>query len=522
MKAETLHSLSAVTVTALPSDIGSPRQRQRRAAGDRDDALPLGTRLSEFEILGVLGAGGFGIVYLAMDHTLRRTVAVKEHLPLDFARRSDNWEVVPRTEADAAAHAAGLQAFMREAQLLAGFDHPSLVKVHRFWKANGTAYMVMPHYPGRTLKEVQRTTGALRDEPSLRRLLHPLLSALEVLHDASVYHRDISPDNIVVLPDGKPILLDFGSARHVVNDRTQALTAMFKPSFAAIEQYGDVPGLRQGAWTDLYALAGVMHFMITGSGPVPAALRAVNDAQPRLAASAAGKGGLSRHLLEAIDWALAVRPDQRPQSVRSLREVLDGLVPAPSFGDERVQADAAIAAPPAPAEAAMPAVGPGPDRRVVRRTAALVGVSLALCAAVWARHEPRTPTQTSAAPPPTVAPASDRTSGGSAAAPVPAPRVAALARVDAGPAAVVANPAPLRKEIPSAGAPRLRSTTPLPPKPAAASRETGPREACGDRNFISMASCMDRQCREPVFQAHAQCEPFRRYAESRRQAELAR
>ena len=520
MKAEPLHSLSAVTVTAMPSGGGSPRQR--RAEADRDDSLPVGTRLSEFEILGVLGAGGFGIVYLAMDHTLRRTVAVKEHLPLDFARRSDNWNVVPRSAADAPTHAAGLQSFMREAQLLAGFDHPSLVKVHRFWKANGTAYMVMPHYPGRTLKEVQRTTGALRDEQSLRRLLHPLLCALEVLHDANVYHRDISPDNIVVLPDGKPILLDFGSARHVVTDRTQALTAMFKPSFAAIEQYGDVPGLRQGAWTDLYALAGVMHFMITGSGPVPAALRAVNDAQPRLAASAAGKGGLSMHLLQALDWALAVRPDQRPQSVRAFREVLDGLAPAPSFADERVPAATAIAATNAAADAARPALRPAPDRRVVRRAAALVVVSLALCAAIWARHEPVTASQTNAVPPPAVAHAADRTSERPAGTPVPAARAPALAKVGTAPSpAAAAGPVVLRKDGTSPNLPRARPAA-TPPKLASASREIGPREACGDRNFVSMASCMDRQCREPAFQAHAQCEPFRRYAESRRQSELSR
>jgi serine/threonine protein kinase len=266
--------------------------------------------------------------------------------------------------------AAGLQSFMREAQLLAGFDHPSLVKVHRFWKANGTAYMVMPHYPGRTLKEVQRATGPQRDEQSLRRLLHPLLCALEVLHEARVFHRDISPDNIIVLPDDKPVLLDFGSARHVLSDRTQALTAIFKPSFAAIEQYGDVPGLKQGAWTDLYALAGVMHFMITGSPPVPAALRAVNDAQPRLAASV-GKGGLSMSLLHAIDWALAVRPDQRPQSVQAFREVLDGLAPAP---EHRIEAPPASAPglPTAAASASPAARLPSrlPNRRLMQRALA--------------------------------------------------------------------------------------------------------------------------------------------------------
>ena len=521
MKAEPLHSQS-VTVTALPSGGVSPGQRPRRPEGNRDDALPVGARLGEFEILGVLGAGGFGIVYLAMDHTLRRTVAVKEHLPLDYARRSDDWNVVPRTDADAPTHAAGLQSFMREAQLLAGFDHPSLVKVHRFWKANGTAYMVMTHYPGRTLKEVQRTTGALRDEQSLRKLLHPLLCALELLHEAHVYHRDISPDNIVALPDGKPILLDFGSARHVVNDRTQALTAMFKPSFAAIEQYGDVPGLRQGAWTDLYALAGVMHFMITGSGPVPAALRAVNDAQPRLALSPAA-GVFSMHLLQAIDWALAVRPDQRPQSVKAFREVLDGVAAAPVYAGDAVERAPATAATTAWPDAAGSAEPPARDRRVVRRTVALGAVSLALCAVIWSRHEPVTASPASAILPATVSRMETPASEGRGGAPAPAVRAPALAKIDpvSSPGDATAYAAP-RKDATGPRPPPARATTSPSPKLASTGGGSGPRDACGDRNFVSMASCMDRQCREPAFQAHAQCEPFRRYAEARRQAELGR
>ena len=107
----------------------------------------------------------------------------------------------------------GLRSFIQEARLLAGFDHPSLVKVHRFWEGNGTAYMAMPHYRGRTLKEVRQTMVGAPDEAMLRALLEPLLSALAVLHDASVYHRDVSPDNIVLQPDGVPVLLDFGCAR---------------------------------------------------------------------------------------------------------------------------------------------------------------------------------------------------------------------------------------------------------------------------------------------------------------------
>ncbi len=531
MTTRPLHSPTTLTVTALQAP-GSPWPPARhRVEGGRDDALPRGTRLHEFEVLDVLGAGGFGIVYLALDHTLRRSVAVKEYLPVDLARRTETWTVAPRSEPDASSYAAGLQSFMREAQLLAGFDHPSLVKVHRFWKANGTAYMVMPHYPGRTLKEVQRTTGALRDEQSLRRLLHPLLCALEVLHEARVFHRDISPDNVIVQPDGKPVLLDFGSARHVVGDRTQALTAMFKPSFAAIEQYGDVPGLKQGAWTDLYALAGVMHFMITGSPPVPAALRAVNDAQPRLAAASAGKSGLSMAVLQALDRALAVRPDDRPQSVQGFRDVLDGLAAAPNCRLEPAPASAAasVAASVAPAA---PLVARLPGRRWMQRAVAVAAVGAGVCLAIWARHVPAgagTANAVSSLPSPPVPPSAAAELQKSA-APAPimqprrAPAVAAAVSADADEApGLAARPPMQRKETrASAAVPRPTPAAAPAPRSVAAGRELGPRDLCGDRNFLSMATCMDRQCQEPGFRSHAQCESFRRYAETRRQSELAR
>ena len=139
--------------------------------------------------------------------------------------------------------------------------------MHQFWKANNTAYMVMRYYPGRTLKEERSCWDAPPDEAWLRRLVLPILDALEKLHLEGVYHRDISPDNIVMLEDGSPVLLDFGSARRVICDRTQALTAVLKPNFAPVEQYADPPVLRQGPWTDLYALGAVVHYMMTGQAP---------------------------------------------------------------------------------------------------------------------------------------------------------------------------------------------------------------------------------------------------------------
>src|SRR5262245_64732153 len=133
--------------------------------------------------------------------------------------------------------------------MLAQSDHPSLVKVYRFWEANGTAYMVMPFYQGITLKEALRREKAPPDEVRLKQLLAQLLDALEVIHRTQALHRDIAPDNILILPDGNPVLLDFGAARRVITDRTQTLTAILKPGYAPVEQYGESPSLKQGPWT---------------------------------------------------------------------------------------------------------------------------------------------------------------------------------------------------------------------------------------------------------------------------------
>lgn len=326
------------------------------------DALPVGTRLGEFEIRQVLGAGGFGIVYLAFDHALEREVALKEYMPAALAARSGDTQVSLRSTSHADTFATGLRSFVNEARLLAQFDHPSLVKVYRFWEANNTAYMAMPYYRGITLHAARRAMVRPPDEAWLRQLVEPLLGALEVLHDQAVYHRDIAPDNILILEGGphagRPVLLDFGAARRVIGDRTQNLTAILKPAFAPVEQYADVVHLKQGPWTDLYALGAVLYFVLGGQPPVPAATRAVHDELPsaRKVASVLAQvhPGLSYSdtLLDAIDWALAVRPDDRPQSVQAFRDALAGLREPPA------SRAAAVGGPPAAPPAVPLAVPP--------------------------------------------------------------------------------------------------------------------------------------------------------------------
>ena len=320
-----------------------------RLQHDAPNALPLGTRLGEYELRSLLGVGGFGIVYLAFDHALEREVAIKEYMPQSLAGRTETLFVSLRSSSDAETFALGLKSFVNEAKLLARFDHPSLLKVHRFWEANGTAYMAMPVMRGRTMKEVRHSLSAPPDEAWLRALLGPLLGAIERLHSEGVYHRDIAPDNIQIEPDGRPVLLDFGAARRVISDKTQTITAILKPAYAPIEQYADSAALKQGPWTDIYALGATLHYMLLGHPPAPATTRAVIEEASALTLEACT--GCSPEFLGLIEWMLAPRPVNRPQSVAALRDVLEGRAPLP-----------------VPVPAPAPAAGDAAWQRTVKQT----------------------------------------------------------------------------------------------------------------------------------------------------------
>ncbi|RZL09331.1 MAG: serine/threonine protein kinase, partial [Rubrivivax sp.] len=292
------------------------------------DSLPEGLRLGEYEIRSVIGEGGFGIVYLAYDHFLQRQVALKEYMPSTLAGRArTGLDVVVKAERHRETFLAGLRSFVNEARLLAQFDHPALVKVYRFWEAHGTAYMVMPYCIGPTLKEALSSHEGPPDEDWLRHhLLGPLLEALALLHKAQCLHRDIAPDNIL-LTDTGPLLLDFGAARQIIGDMSQTLTVVLKPGYAPIEQYGEVASMGQGAWTDLYALAGVVRYAITGKVPVAATSRIMQDTLVPLAQLVAGQ--YSDIFLRTMDAALAVKPADRPQNVAAFQALLEGSEPMP-------------------------------------------------------------------------------------------------------------------------------------------------------------------------------------------------
>ena len=295
------------------------------------DALAGGTRLGEFEIRGLIGVGGFGMVYKAYDHSLQRDVAIKEYMPTALAGRADGGlHISVRTSNDHETFQKGLRSFVAEARMLAKFEHPSLVRVFRFWEANDTAYMVMPLYRGMTLKQARQIMRLPPTEAWLRKVLWCILGALKVLHRGTALHRDVSPDNIFLQDCGPPVLLDLGAARLAIGDNANQHTAILKVNYAPIEQYADNHGVPQGPWTDLYALAAVVHGQLCNDAPLPAMIRVVNDKMPpfgnivKTVASEFGQS-YSEEFTQAISWALSVQPQDRPQSVREFARSL-GLV----------------------------------------------------------------------------------------------------------------------------------------------------------------------------------------------------
>lgn len=306
--------------TPDPVNPPSPPPAANTSAGHSGNALPVGHKLHEFEITGLVGEGGFGIVYLARDTQLHRTVAIKEYMPSSLAARAPDLQVSVRSERHRETFNLGMRSFVNEARLLASFDHPALIKVYRFWEENSTAYMVMPYYQGPTLKAWLREQPRPPDEAWLKGMLAPLLDALEVIHADHCYHRDIAPDNILLLGPNKPLLLDFGAARRVIGDATQALTVILKPGYAPVEQYAEVPSMKQGPWTDVYALCAVLYAVIMGKAPPPSVGRMMKDDLVPISQAAAGR--YSPPFLAAIDAGLVVHPEQRLQNMAALRERL--------------------------------------------------------------------------------------------------------------------------------------------------------------------------------------------------------
>lgn len=328
-------------------------------AGNDDkpsDALPPGYQLQIYRIVKVLGQGGFGITYRAEDTKHGGFVALKEFLPNQLAHR-DGTTIRPNSQKTTATFESFRSKFLDEATVLLHFRHlDHIVHIQAFFQANGTAYLVMDFVAGHSLAEHLKQLGRPPTETEVKAILLPLLDDLEQVHAAGFLHRDIKPQNIVIRPDGSPVLIDFGAARQAAgyDANTKTLTSFISEGYTPPEQY--YRDGEQGPWSDLYALGAVAYRMVTGGKPPSAPTRTMGRTDPYTPARQAGAGRYSDGFLAALDWALERYAESRPQTAAAWRAAFD-----------RSPADTGRHEPPAPGRS--PGQIPDPDPLTLDRGA---------------------------------------------------------------------------------------------------------------------------------------------------------
>ncbi len=297
--------------------------------------LPPDTLIGGYRVICKLAAGGFGIVYLAIDASGQK-VALKEYLPASLASR-DPGHLLPTVPPDKLSlYRLGLKSFFEEGRALAQISHPSVVSVLNFFRENETVYMVMNYLEGASLQDFIVTARELKRpkvfrESTIRSLFDEVLRGLRIVHQHKMLHLDIKPANIFITEDNKAVLIDFGAAREVLNKEGQFVRPMYTPGFAAPEMYKRNAQL--GPWTDIYAVGACMYAAMQGYPPNDAPQRLDKDrlslAMGRL------RGVYSDNLIEVVLWCMALDPLARPQSVFSLQKEL-GREIEPSYSKPSV------------------------------------------------------------------------------------------------------------------------------------------------------------------------------------------
>jgi serine/threonine protein kinase/uncharacterized protein YecT (DUF1311 family) len=287
-------------------------------------ALAKGTRLNQYEVMNILGAGGFGITYMARDTTLDTTVAIKEYLPGELAVRQGGSQVTAKSSLSQGDFDWGLDRFLAEARTLARFRHPNIVRVNQIFQANNTAYLVMEYAKGQSLDDLLQKNGQLTEEQT-KEILFPILDGLKRVHEQGFLHRDIKPGNIIIREEGGAVLIDFGAARQAIETKSRAITSIVTEGYAPLEQYDGMGN--QGPWTDIYALGAVAYKCLTGNKPPSATLRVRSD--PMVPLSIATKGKVSPTFAAAIESALHVYENLRPQNISDFAAMIAGTMPVP-------------------------------------------------------------------------------------------------------------------------------------------------------------------------------------------------
>ncbi len=284
--------------------------------------LPPDTQIGDYRIVRKLASGGFGIVYLAHD-AQGQEVAIKEYLPAALTTRTPG-ELVPKVAADKVSlYRLGLKSFFEEGRALTQISHPSVVSVLNFFRENETVYMVMNFLRGASLQEYivlargKKHHKVLR-ESTIRSLFDEVLRGLRIVHQHKMLHLDIKPANVFITDEDRAVLIDFGAAREVLNKEASFIRPMYTPGFAAPEMYKRDNNL--GPWTDIYAIGACMFACMTGQSPADVPNR--RDKDRLTMALARLRGVYSDNLLELVQWAMALDPMERPQSVFAFHKAL--------------------------------------------------------------------------------------------------------------------------------------------------------------------------------------------------------
>ena len=290
--------------------------------------LKSGSVLQNYTIIRVLGEGGFGITYLAKDNDLGLEVVIKEYFPNEFAMRSNDKTITAKTKS-MGDFAKGLQRFKEEAQTLAKFSHPSIVKILGYFEANQTAYFVMEYEEGIDLSQYLKQKNSAYGQDEILSIMMPILEGLKEVHKYKYLHRDIKPGNILLRSNNAPVLIDFGASKLVTGDVSKSITSMLTEGYAPLEQYStDIK--KQGPFTDIYAIAAVIYKMITGKVPPSAQTRSYQllseGDDPFQSLMSLKLSGYDNNFLSAIDRALAINGRDRPQDVQEFQKDIAGLL----------------------------------------------------------------------------------------------------------------------------------------------------------------------------------------------------
>jgi serine/threonine protein kinase len=290
---------------------------------DNSNVLPIAYTFEHYQIQQILGEGTFGITYLAQDLQLNTLVVIKEYLPNILAERLADNNVQPKSPQNAEHFAWGLDQFLKEAQILAQFKHPNIVQILDYFQAQDTAYIVMEYHPGQNLAHFIKE-GDIATEEEIMTFIPALLDGLEIVHQADYLHCDIKPSSVYVRKENyTPVLTDFGWARYDLGHL--CLSPIVSPGYTPFEQYQNEDN-QLGPWTDIYSTGALLYRLISGKEPPEATARVSaimqNEFDPLKPAVKVEQGNYSLQLLEAIDWALAIKPEDRPQNVKVWREKL--------------------------------------------------------------------------------------------------------------------------------------------------------------------------------------------------------